>query len=329
MATRIVFPAANEVELEEIEVGEPAADSLRVRTVCSLMSTGTEGIALRRLFEDDSHWALYVTYPFHPGYAVIGVVEQVGADVDGFRVGQRVASRLFHASDHLVPARMCTPVPDEIPSPEAAWFAFAKIALMGARAADLRLGDLVAVIGAGPIGQMAVRWVAAAGARHVVAVDGFESRLAAAERGGATAVVAENLPAAAAAITDACGGPPATVIDSTGNAAVLAEALKLAADGGRVVLLGDTGSPQAQCLTPDVITRGVRVVGAHDTNSMGGSGWDGDRSLHELFFDLVRRGRFDVSDLNTHTFAPSACAAAYEVATSRRGETMGILFDWA
>jgi 2-desacetyl-2-hydroxyethyl bacteriochlorophyllide A dehydrogenase len=328
VATRIVFPAANEVELEEIDVGDPAAGFLRLRTLCSLMSTGTEGIVLRGLFDEGSHWALYATYPFHPGYAVVGVVEEVGSEVDGFEVGQRVASRLFHASEHLVRARMCTPVPDEIESSEAAWFAFAKIALMGAWAADRHVGASVSVIGAGPIGQMALRWAVAAGARHVVAVDGLASRLEAARRGGATAVVADTLPSAAGEITEACGGAPQVVIDSTGNAAVLTEALKLVADRGRVVLLGDTGSPGAQTLTSDVITRSVQVVGAHDTNSMGGPEWDGDRSLHELFFDLVRRGRFDIGGLNTHTFAPSDCAEAYDLATNQRGDTMGIVFDW-
>jgi hypothetical protein len=54
-------------------------------------------------------------------------------------------------------------------------------------------------------------------------------------------------------------------------------------------------------------------------------GWDGDRALHELLFDLVRRGRFDVDHLNTHTFAPADCVAAYDFATQRRGDTMGVL----
>jgi 2-desacetyl-2-hydroxyethyl bacteriochlorophyllide A dehydrogenase len=327
MASRIAFPAANQVVLEEVDTGDPGGGFVRVRTELSLMSTGTEGTVLRRRFDEGSHWALYATYPFYPGYAVVGVIDAVGPDVEELRPGQRVASRLLHASEQLTLESMCTPVPEEIESTEAVWFAFAKIALMGAQTARLRLGATVVVIGAGPIGQMATRWAVASGARHVVAVDGFASRLEAARRGGATAV-AGALPSAAAEITEVCGGAPEVVIDSTGNAAVFSEALKVAADGGRVVLLGDTGSPQAQCLTPDVLTRGVRVVGAHDTNSMGGPAWDGDRSLHELFFDLVRRSRFDVRDLNTHTFTPSECAEAYDLATDQRGDTMGSLFDW-
>jgi threonine dehydrogenase-like Zn-dependent dehydrogenase len=328
VATRVVFPAANTVELEEFEVMDLPPACLRIRTECSLMSTGTEGIALRRLFDDDSHWALFVQYPFYPGYAVVGVVTEVGGGVEGFTLGQRVVTRAPHASEHVMSALMCTPVPDEVGSPEAAWFAFAKIALMGAWAADLRIGKTVAVIGAGPIGQMALRWALASGARHAVAVDGFAARLVLARQGGATSVVSEALPASRGAVINLCGGRPDVVIDSTGNADVFAEALVLVSDGGRVVLLGDTGSPHSQRLTADVITRNVHVVGAHDTNSMKGPDWDGDRRLHELFFDLVRRGRFNVEHLNTHTFAPADCVAAYDLATQRRGETMGVLFDW-
>jgi threonine dehydrogenase-like Zn-dependent dehydrogenase len=138
---------------------------------------------------------------------------------------------------------------------------------------------------------MAVRWALASGPRHAVAVDGFAARLALARQGGATAVVSEALPASRDAVIELCGGRPTVVIDSTGNAEVFAEALVLVGDGGRVVLLGDTGSPHSQRLTADVITRNLHVVGAHDTNSMKEPGWDGDRALHELFFDLVRRGR--------------------------------------
>lgn len=56
--------------------------------------------------------------------------------------------------------------------------------------------------------------------------------------------------------------------------------------------------------------------------------------LHEegeaygLFFELVKRGRFDMSEMNTHVFAPDSVAEAYALADARRDEAMGILFDW-
>jgi hypothetical protein len=57
--------------------------------------------------------------------------------------------------------------------------------------------------------------------------------------------------------------------------------------------------------------------------------WDGDRSLHELFFELVGRGRFALDGLHTHTFSPEECEAAYAlVGVESRADTMGVLFDW-
>ena len=330
MAQRIVFPEPHRVALEEFEVDTLERGSVRMRTEWSLISTGTEGIALHQLFAPDTHWAEYVQYPFTPGYAAVGTITAVGVGVDRFTVGTRIAARVGHASEHVVPAAFCTPVPDAIAPDDACWFALAKIALMGARAADYRIGDSVAVIGAGPIGQMSVRWAVAAGAHHVIAVDGDAPRLAHARRGGATAVVGAALPEGHDAVIAACGGKrPGVVIDCTGHAGVLQHALRLAADRGRVVLLGDTGHPGEQRLTPDVITRGVQVHGAHDNHSMWMRRWDGDRSLHELFFELVAHGRFALDGLHTHTFVPSECEAAYALlGAESRAETMGVLFDW-
>ena len=57
----------------------------------------------------------------------------------------------------------------------------------------------------------------------------------------------------------------------------------MTADHGRLVLLGDTGTPELQHLTSDVIRRGLTIVGAHDRHApadpMPGIEWDARRSL--------------------------------------------------
>jgi threonine dehydrogenase-like Zn-dependent dehydrogenase len=106
---------------------------------------------------------------------------------------------------------------------------------------------------------------------------------------------------------------------------VFESALGLAARYGTVVILGDTGSPSGQKLTPDVITRGLRIVGAHDGHN--NEQWN-DGTIVPLFFSLVKTGRFSLAKLNTHTFRPEDCAEAYGVANRDRASTMGILFDW-
>ena len=168
IAQRLVFPAKQKVLLEDFDPGTPGPGQVLVRSHLSLMSTGTENICFNRLFEPGTHWDEWVKYPFYPGYAMVGVVEKIGEDVTTLKPGQRVASRSNHRSHDVLPAAKCYPIPDNLPFEQAAWFALGKITFHGALAADYRLGDSVLIIGAGPIGQMSIRWARAADRKSVV-----------------------------------------------------------------------------------------------------------------------------------------------------------------
>jgi threonine dehydrogenase-like Zn-dependent dehydrogenase len=209
---------------------------------------------------------------------------------------------------------------------EAVWYALAKIAFHSALAGEIRLGDRVVIIGAGPIGQMATRWARAGGAQTVTVIDPVQGRLDLAKAGGATATSSKSAAEAKEAVLAANGGKlPRVVIDSTGHAQVFAAALGLAENFGTVIILGDTGSPATQFLTPDVITRGIKVVGVHDGHN--GPVWN-ERTISELFFTLAADGRFSAKGLNSHRFKPEACAEAYATANRERAKTMGIVFQW-
>jgi 2-desacetyl-2-hydroxyethyl bacteriochlorophyllide A dehydrogenase len=327
MEKRIVFPRKQELIVEPYVAGRPGAGEVRVRSICSLMSTGTENIVLNQSFSPGTGWEKWVRYPFHPGYAVVGEIDAVGEGVTDRRAGDRVALRMGHASCHIVPQEESYPIPAGIDPREAAWFALAKITFMGALAAQHTLGGSVVVVGAGPIGQMSVRWARAAGVRRIIAVDPEGSRLTLARRGGATAAIAKPVAECRVDLEAANGGePPPLVIDSTGNAKVFEATLPLIARFGTLVILGDTGTPAEQRLTQDVINNGLRIVGAHDCHVT--AAWTQARVI-ATFFDLLLQGRMDLSGLNTHTFRPDEAADAYRLANTRRGESMGIVFAWS
>ncbi len=330
MAERLVFTGKREVALETYDAPAPGKGEVAVRTRVSLVSTGTETIVYDRLFEAGSHWDNWVKYPFYPGYAVIGEVTGVGPGVAAPAVGDRVAVRAPHASQNIVAAEGCYPVPAGLDAKDASWFALAKIAFMSAKAAPFHLGASILIIGAGPIGQMCTRWARAGGAEVIIVADRLAERLALAERGGATATVAGDIAAARDDVLAANHGrEPDIVVDGTGHPAVFAAApgsQRAARRFGRVVLLGDTGSPTRQHLTGEVILKGLTIVGTHDPHSEGE--WSEGRIVR-LFFALVAGGGFDLEGLVSHTFDPGDCEPAYTLATDRRGETMGVLFDWA
>ncbi|GAT35290.1 2-desacetyl-2-hydroxyethyl bacteriochlorophyllide A dehydrogenase [Terrimicrobium sacchariphilum] len=321
---RLFFPAAQQVGIESFEPPAVAEGEVRVRTEYSLMSTGTENIVFNRLFDPGTHWDSWVKYPFYPGYCVVGTVEESRSNE--FAIGDRVALRSGHQSHSVVPAAKCTRIPDGVAFQDALWFALAKIAFHGALVADHYLGDTVLVIGAGPIGQMAIRWARAAGAKTIISVDSAEERLKLAAKGGATTTIASGIAAAKEEILKANGGElTRLVIDTTGNAVVFSQALELVKSFGKLVLLGDTGKPSDQRLTLDVITRGLTIVGAHDMHET--EQWNA-RSITGLFLSLVADKRFSLTDLITHTFQPGECVEAYAAANRDRAKTMGIIFDW-
>src|SRR5204863_6317998 len=129
---------------------------------------------------------------------------------------------------------------------DATWTALGKIAQLGVRAAEHHMGDTVVVIGLGLVGQLVVQYVRLMGAGEIIAIDPAEMRLKMAAAHGATATLAMPV---GQAITEVHrltggGGGARVVYDVTGHPAVFPDALHLPVDRGRLVLLGDTGTPE-------------------------------------------------------------------------------------
>jgi len=322
---QILFTGLRQLEFVEKELPELGADQVLVRTEVSLMSTGTENICFNRLFAPGTHWDNWVKYPFEPGYSTIGVIEDIGSDVKLVKIGDRVAHRRGHSSYHIVDEAGCSVVPSSVPPEYAAWSALGRITYNGARSVGFRLGDRIAVIGAGPIGQMTLRWAIACGAEETVVIDSMPTRLDIAKKGGATYTLASLVTEVKPKVEELFGGLPDVVADATGHSAVFQAALGLVKSQGRVLLIGDTGTPSEQQLTGDILTRALTVHGAHDQTTFHDRSRD---SIAQLFFRLVSSGRFSMEGMNTHWFTPDQAAEAYRVANEARGETMGILFRW-
>jgi threonine dehydrogenase-like Zn-dependent dehydrogenase len=107
--------------------------------------------------------------------------------------------------------------------------------------AGIRLGQSVAVLGAGPVGQSAIALSALSGADQVIAVGDPASRLEFAMRMGATSTFGLDVPAPERtdAVRRLTGGHGVdVVIEASGSPAAVSQALDLVRDGGRVVICG-------------------------------------------------------------------------------------------
>lgn len=315
------------MQLVAFEPPAPGPGEVSVRTEYSLMSIGTETTILHAKYDPGTHFAARFSFPqLKTGVQAIAVVESAGDGVTEFQRGDRIFMRMAHTSHWTLPAALCSPVPDGLDAKSACWCGLAKTAFRAAHAAPFVLGGNVLIVGAGPVGQMAVRWAKTAGMSTIAVADLGELRLQLARRGGATHCFQGPLMELKDALLSCSGGNGFdVVVDTTGSAPVFSQALSVAGLFGKVVLLGDTGYPTRQCLTSDMMTKGLTVVATHDHQDRGG--WT-QRKIDALFFALAKDGTFALDGLITHEFSPTHCTQAYELASDRREEAVGVIFNW-
>lgn len=182
------------------------------------------------------------------GYSAAGEVLDVGAGVEGFQKGMRVAvagaGHANHAEIVAVPKNLVMPMPSAIDFAQASTVALGGIAMQGVRRAGISLGERVAVIGCGAIGMLAIQMLKAAGCR-VIVTDLDDSRLAMAKDLGAEVAVnpaSENLVKYSNHWSEGRGVDAALVFAATSSSEPVSQAFQMCRRKGRVVLVGVAGN---------------------------------------------------------------------------------------
>ncbi len=160
------------------------------------------------------------------------------SDASGQPINHHLGVSAF--SEHIVVSqRSAVKVPPDLPHEVAALFGCAVLTGVGAatHSAGIKPGDTVAVFGLGGVGLAAVLGAVLAGAERVVGVDVVAEKLHLAEALGASETIAAG-PGAVDAVREATGGGAEVVIETVGNAAVLAEAYAATRRGGQTVTVG-------------------------------------------------------------------------------------------
>lgn len=335
-AQRVVMTGLNTVEVQDVELAPPGAGEMLLQAEHTLISAGTEVATIRgltRFGRGDRE------RPMPIGYSFAGTVRQVGPGVTAWKVGQRVAGAAPHASWSVVKAeRTFVPLPDDV-APE--WGAFASllaIALNGVRLGQVQIGEPVAVMGQGLVGQLAAQFARINGARPVLALDSLASRLAIARATGTEQTIdvraAGDEDALIAAVRDAAGDDgPRVVVEATGVPGPVVTALKLAAHGGRVILLGSTRGVVAEW-DPygDVHRKALTIVGAHSPASHPplATFWNPFTTTKNMAIalDLVRDGSLRLAPLVTDRLPGTRAPQGFACLAEAPAEHLGVLLDW-
>lgn len=181
------------------------------------------------------------------GYSAAGVVIEIGADADGFSVGDRVACAGAGIANHAevidVPVNLAVKIPDAVGTDIASTVTLGAIAMQGVRRALPTLGETFVVIGLGILGQMTAQMLSANGCR-VLGVDLDAKRIQQALENGLDIGVdptSENYIERVLKYTDGLGADCVIVTAATASNQVVREAMQACRKKGRVVLVGDVG----------------------------------------------------------------------------------------
>jgi predicted dehydrogenase/threonine dehydrogenase-like Zn-dependent dehydrogenase len=181
------------------------------------------------------------------GYSCSGIVAAVGDGIVDLKVGDRVAcaglGKAVHAELVSVPKNLVVKVPDGVELREAASATIGAIAMQGVRRADVRIGEYVAVIGLGLIGQITAQILNAAGCR-VIGIDLIEGKLELLQELGCYhAMNPETVdPVKEVNLYTADRGVDATIITAASQSdEIVQQAMEMTRKKGTVVVVGAVG----------------------------------------------------------------------------------------
>ena len=329
----VVFADRNRVVVEDRPIPTPEADQMLIRTLRTIISTGTELTMLSGDYPPGSVWDRITSYPCLPGYSHIGQVVSVGSGVPDEWVGRKAATHGRHAAYVVAKPEHARVVGRDLPDEQAALFTISEIVMNGVRRSGATWGECAVVYGLGLLGQLTARYCHLAGARPVVGVDVADSRLALLpDTPGMHGInpQSQSVKDTVAALTR---GRLADVgFEVTGVAELIPSEFDALRRQARLVILSSPRGITAfdfhdLCNSPSYTIIGAHN-GSHPPHPSGDNPWTNHRHA-ELFFDLVADGDLDVAPLVSHRAAYADAPAMYEMLLADRSQAMGVVLEWA
>ncbi|MHB1244453.1 MAG: bi-domain-containing oxidoreductase, partial [Gaiellaceae bacterium] len=359
------------VAVEDVPAPQASPRSLLVRVEHSCVSVGTElssvrmsGLPLYKRALKQPHHAKRVleigrnegfarTYKrvrgllaagLPTGYSAAGVVVEVGEEVEGFRAGDRVACAGAGIANHAelidVPVNLAVRIPEGLGTDAASTVTLGAIALQGVRRVQPTLGETVAVVGLGILGQLAVQLLRASGSR-VIGSDLDASRIEKAlAHGMAHGIGAgEDFPRCVHELTDGFGADAVLITAATESDEVVRQAMQACRKKGRVVLVGDVGLHLQRAdmyeKELDFLISTSYGPGRYDDvyelegqdYPIGYVRWTENRNMEE-YLRLLAEGRVSLDGLGQESFPVDEADAAFEALEAGQTKPLLVLLSY-
>jgi L-iditol 2-dehydrogenase len=335
-----VYHGPQDLRVEEVAIPEIGPDELLVKVLAASIC-GTD----LRIFHGNHRMYAPGTVRI-PGHEVVGTIAAIGKDLTGFHEGERVfvapnmgcghCAQCVSGNNNLctsydavgvtidgsfaeymrVPANAVRQgnviqVSESVDPAVAALMEPFACVLRGQNAVKVKPGDVVLVIGAGPIGIMHTKLAKASGAGRVIVSEPLADRAAQAARMGADRVINPSHEDLQAVMDQESGGKGADVIIVAAPVHAAQEsALTLAAIGGRINFFGGLPKDRPTITFDSNLVHYKELVITGTTACSTNDCWQATR--------IVNSGLIDLSDLVSRRFALKDAVEAFAVAEDRK-----------
>jgi polar amino acid transport system substrate-binding protein len=366
----IQYQKTGEIIVEDLPAPSCPDNGILVRTAYSVISAGTEKISVtntqasliqrakqqpdqvRQVIDNIKKEGLINTISKVKsklesykslGYSAAGVVLE--SRCDKFRIGDRVAcggaGLAVHAEFLAIPKNLAVKIPDNVEFEQACYTTLGAIALQGVRQANLRLGEKVAVIGLGLLGQITVQLLKASGC-SVLGLDIDERLFPRAKSFGCDLTLLssfENINLMKQ-FSKGNGFDAVLITASTNSNEPIELAIELARKKGRVVVVGavNMNLPRSPFYEKELdITISCSYGPGRYDPKYEDEGidypypfvrWTENRNM-EAVVELIGSGKLDTKSLTTHIFSINDAVKAYDLITGKVEEDyLGILIKY-
>ena len=359
--------------LKDVPAPQVKPGQVLVRTRASLISAGTERMVMefaqknligkakarpelvKKVFEKTRRDGIKATFqtvmarldePLPLGYSAAGEVTAIGAGLEGvYATGQRVAMAgagvANHAEINAVPENLLAPIPENVSDEAASFATLGAISIHAVRNLNPSLGDVVAVIGCGLVGQLVVQFLSLSGVR-VIALDYDANRLDLAHSKGAEMafnLADSGLETSIREISSGKGCDGIIIAAATQTNEPFLTAAMIARDRARVVMVGLTGTsfPYSEFMKKELNILISRSYGPGRYDSdfenhgikypEGWVRWTERENLLETL-RLLSANKLDVEALISHRFSINEAESAYKVISGNQQEHLGVILNY-
>ena len=324
------FVAKGVAKIVEGEIGAPGPNQVLVNTRRTLISSGTE----LAFFEGRHSWFKTgkTTFPCGCGYSNVGIIESVGDQVTEYHKGERVFSLAGHAERYLATTDKIIRIPKGLADEKAAFATVGSVALHGIRGCHLQIGETLLILGQGLIGQLALRLARLTGVRIIIAADAYKERLKISRQGGADYTINitnMSLEDEIKKITEGQGAN--VVIEASGSPEAVISALKVAANRGRIIILGCPHGTVELDLYSELQTKELSLIGSYQPNcpqiETPYYPWT-QQGNRQAIFQYLQEGKINLSELITHRMAFHKAKELYTLLSKHKDKALAAIIEW-